>query len=78
MGTKKKAQTKPKRRGRPPLETKLDGTFKLRLSGDDRALYERAAAKVGERRGDGSLSLAAWMRETLTQTARAELGDDVD
>jgi len=70
MGTKKK----PKKLGRPPLDKKLDSTFKLRLSGEDRELFEQAAAKVAEQRGTGSVSLSAWMREALTAAARAELG----
>lgn len=59
--------------GRPPLDKKLDGVFRLRLSGEDRELFELAAARVGERRGTGTYSLSAWMRETLSAAARAEM-----
>jgi len=62
-----------KRRGRPPADKTLDQTFKLRLSAEDRALYEKAAARVAERRGSGVVSLSAWIREALTAAARAEL-----
>jgi hypothetical protein len=75
MGTKQ-TKKKPKRRGRPPLDKTLNTEFKLRLSGDDRELFNRAATSVGARRGGRPLPLAAWMRETLTAAARAELGDD--
>lgn len=67
------ATPKPKRRGRPPVDKPLDTTLKLRLSTEDKALYEEAAVRVAERRGSGTVSVSAWMRETLTPAARAEL-----
>lgn len=43
-------------------------TFKLRLSKEEKAAFERAA-------GISGLPLAAWMRERLRKAARIELED---
>jgi hypothetical protein len=74
MGTPKKpAQAPKKKMGRPPSDKALDATIKLRLSAEDKALYGEAATRVAERRGGGTASLSAWIRETLTAAARAEV-----
>jgi hypothetical protein len=60
-----------KKMGRPPLapgEAK-DEVFQLRLTGDERAQYERAAKRAG-------VPLAAWIRERLSRAAKRESKQD--
>ena len=53
--------------GRPPIrpEGALGEVFQIRLADSERAAYERAAKRAG-------LSLAAWMRDRLTKSAKRE------
>ena len=53
-----------KKRGRPPKSeaNRLAGRIDLRLSGDDKARYDRAAEKAG-------LKLSQWIRTCLDAAA---------
>jgi predicted HicB family RNase H-like nuclease len=58
-------KVKPKRLGRPPLPkgTVREKITPIRLQGDERSAFEKAAQKAG-------LSLSEWIRKTLNESLK--------
>lgn len=62
-------------RGRPRKEQTFDAEIRARLFQYQKELIQRASDHAATRRGTGTVS--DWIRETLIQAAREELGEEV-